>query len=600
MERRVPSTSRSNAEILIVSEEEDPTYFFFLLDTRVRLRRSCEYATALCLFTFLLYVQTSWHLLADGQGSYFAVFLPLFFLDWRNILHVRYIKNHRANFAPWDSVRFLILTIAEICFKLLMCCRLTWLHSLQYKVIMFPYVTLYVIHFALGRFTVTESLELPEGCNVVGSLLSELLSFILFVEIILVSLKEDDAYPQQTFPSWREVFWPCWALDFIAIMVTSLLAPILAMSFLVNRSQVMMLTWIFLTGLGFSIALSISSISLLHSLKSGATRQQTRQTLIPWMLFFPCFAVGTWLFRSKLAKRLHDAWYQLPRNGAQSFLVLSESVRPPVLWPMPPPKVMFRVTSTYYTRTFDALYSGAAAPANVSFQGQQGRATPRQHHESSVRSTPLVGDLIGSWLDRRRGGSYVGSAVGSRRRRRNDSHELSGTGLPRVSSGASRGSCTISNNSEYTFDSLRSRDPGSSILEASVQERVGGDNICFICYDEKPEAVLLECGHAGMCVGCAKELRLRQQGLCPICRAQIHSVVRLCPHLPVRCFSHMRPISFDTGTAGSVCAPAYGSSDLFGVRETSSSPPRWPYLAARSVVSVTPVKYSDERVAYEV
>merc|ERR1712107_232350 len=102
----------------------------------------------------------------------------------------------------------------------------------------------------------------------------------------------------------------------------------------------------------------------------------------------------------------------------------SDSVRPPVLAPMPLPKVMFRITPTYYTRTFDALFTGAATPGNVSFQGQQGRATPRQHHDGSVRSTPLVGDLIGSWLDRRRGGSYVGSAVGSRRgRRRNDSRE---------------------------------------------------------------------------------------------------------------------------------------------------------------------------------
>ena len=42
----------------------------------------------------------------------------------------------------WDSVRFLILTIAKMCFKLSKYCSLTWQwNKLQYKVIMMPYVT---------------------------------------------------------------------------------------------------------------------------------------------------------------------------------------------------------------------------------------------------------------------------------------------------------------------------------------------------------------------------------------------------------------------------------------------------------------------------
>ncbi len=52
------------------------------------------------------------------------------------------------------------------------------------------------------------------------------------------------------------------------------------------------------------------------------------------------------------------------------------------------------------------------------------------------------------------------------------------------------------------------------------------DKPCFVCLDLTPDAILLECGHGGLCVGCAE--RLWQRGRrCPLCRADFTGVVRI-------------------------------------------------------------------------
>ncbi len=49
---------------------------------------------------------------------------------------------------------------------------------------------------------------------------------------------------------------------------------------------------------------------------------------------------------------------------------------------------------------------------------------------------------------------------------------------------------------------------------------------CFVCWDAPPDAVLLECGHSGLCVACAERLWQRGRG-CPLCRAGFAGVVRI-------------------------------------------------------------------------
>ncbi len=49
---------------------------------------------------------------------------------------------------------------------------------------------------------------------------------------------------------------------------------------------------------------------------------------------------------------------------------------------------------------------------------------------------------------------------------------------------------------------------------------------CFVCWDASPDAVLLECGHSGLCVACAERL-LQRERRCPLCRMGFTGVVRI-------------------------------------------------------------------------
>ena len=58
------------------------------------------------------------------------------------------------------------------------------------------------------------------------------------------------------------------------------------------------------------------------------------------------------------------------------------------------------------------------------------------------------------------------------------------------------------------------------------QEEFEQGKSCFVCLDSAPNAILLECGHGGLCVACAE--RLWQRGRrCPLCRAGFAGVVRI-------------------------------------------------------------------------
>ncbi|KXS10063.1 hypothetical protein M427DRAFT_63002 [Gonapodya prolifera JEL478] len=48
---------------------------------------------------------------------------------------------------------------------------------------------------------------------------------------------------------------------------------------------------------------------------------------------------------------------------------------------------------------------------------------------------------------------------------------------------------------------------------------------CIVCFDQPKEAVLVPCGHIGMCMACAEQLK-RQGKRCPICRQNIERVIK--------------------------------------------------------------------------
>ena len=54
-----------------------------------------------------------------------------------------------------------------------------------------------------------------------------------------------------------------------------------------------------------------------------------------------------------------------------------------------------------------------------------------------------------------------------------------------------------------------------------------GEGTCWICCTAPANAVLMECGHGGMCVSCATQCWKKKPPLCPLCRARIIMVVKI-------------------------------------------------------------------------
>ena len=59
-------------------------------------------------------------------------------------------------------------------------------------------------------------------------------------------------------------------------------------------------------------------------------------------------------------------------------------------------------------------------------------------------------------------------------------------------------------------------------LSISLQQKE-----CCICFDEKPDAVIMECGHGGICYECGKHLLANDPHVCHLCRVDISYVLKM-------------------------------------------------------------------------
>jgi len=64
----------------------------------------------------------------------------------------------------------------------------------------------------------------------------------------------------------------------------------------------------------------------------------------------------------------------------------------------------------------------------------------------------------------------------------------------------------------------------TELIEQQVREGRGSD-ICCICMERRKDAVFTPCGHRVVCVNCGD--RLKSSRRCPVCRQDIHTVVRV-------------------------------------------------------------------------
>lgn len=53
-----------------------------------------------------------------------------------------------------------------------------------------------------------------------------------------------------------------------------------------------------------------------------------------------------------------------------------------------------------------------------------------------------------------------------------------------------------------------------------AKEAAAGEDTCFICLDNVPDAKFNECGHSGVCCKCADSV-IRRGMACPLCRADV-------------------------------------------------------------------------------
>jgi hypothetical protein len=53
--------------------------------------------------------------------------------------------------------------------------------------------------------------------------------------------------------------------------------------------------------------------------------------------------------------------------------------------------------------------------------------------------------------------------------------------------------------------------------------------LCYICFENASDVVLIQCGHAGVCHSCVRRI-LGLDRRCPLCRAPVNGVIFSMPH----------------------------------------------------------------------
>ncbi|KNC53806.1 uncharacterized protein AMSG_09528 [Thecamonas trahens ATCC 50062] len=74
-----------------------------------------------------------------------------------------------------------------------------------------------------------------------------------------------------------------------------------------------------------------------------------------------------------------------------------------------------------------------------------------------------------------------------------------------------------------------SDDGSASSCESASAKRSSasdaGDDLCVICFDAPRSAILVPCGHAGVCPACSQRMALVSSARCPLCRSPVDAVV---------------------------------------------------------------------------
>lgn len=666
------SRERSRDVVRPLIYRRDETYNFFKRDTAIRLKRTFEYLAAYTAFVWLLILRllvpggdAVWQLIKP-HWIWIAVFMPLFVLDARNVRFARYLWKYQDRWPKNEAKRYTVLVCTEFLYKAVLVLYLWhgWAKTGSLILVAMFSFGGYLIQFILGNCLAEDEGQRAESWGAVQAMMSGLFRFLLSAQVASVCLK---LAPTKLMDDWRSVFWPCWGLEGIIALLIPACVTYGALH-VRGRKRIRLFlplySWLVLGGLLTAVAVFFTAVSLLqvfnnqfcppdpamaslHMANSTASASDRKcfylmeWALLPWATALPLFTVLTWLLQKRLAKALHKAWYQ--RGDSDP----------------PPPLVMFKVTATYYAREpcMDATIPEASPSlpslgrlsrgsswhsGRAEASGFQGLASPTHQWNSSLvvlseeQTLAVPGSEAASFV------SGSGAALSSppsygRGNRVLTPRVLSGddesyiSADDRVTPGTNslvsrvqaeppfgRTVSVASHYSHYSHFSQRSYgsavDVSASILSARgshYNEIVHEEQLCFVCFDAHPNAILLECGHGGMCLDCAVRLLDTTEGdpssVCPICRSTITRVlkIRRDKALPAVLFKDRAPgeglpsrsasvvlsrtssahrassyRDLESGTAGGDV-----SQEQFGLGSMAAGPP-WPYSTRSKAVYV--------------
>jgi hypothetical protein len=74
---------------------------------------------------------------------------------------------------------------------------------------------------------------------------------------------------------------------------------------------------------------------------------------------------------------------------------------------------------------------------------------------------------------------------------------------------------------------LHKRSPTDKPQDQSLEFNIEVEH-CLLCADKYANAVIMGCGHGGVCFECAVKMQ-QNAGTCPICRGKIEKILKLLP-----------------------------------------------------------------------
>ena len=315
--------------------------------------------------------------------------------------------------------------------------------------------------------------------------------------------------------SWAGVLWPLWALG--GFLAGSLLLGVCCgLPLLLRRDMQVQMSFFLLAILALLLAVFVPG--LLSTMRLTAWLDGSR-TISASMIMLPAitaFSTILLILLLSLACLSHSRARRLDVDDADDDAEADESVAGALLSSLPRPKLLVRESATLFRRVAEDHEQLASSRLDDDAGGgvqladmEEGRGgTPVERAPNADAGADADADASG--------GEAARGAEGGLRTRPSPAQDA-----PDGADGVAPpdGHAVADDSAPGTAPG-----PGDGLADAGT---------CWICCVNACDAVLLECGHGGLCMECAnrcwKQPKRRGGGICPMCRAPITFVVKVDP-----------------------------------------------------------------------